>query len=407
MSAPNESDDARLTSKYAIILPHLNERQRRLVLAAEAQAMGRGGISRVARLAQVSRGMIYAGRHDLEAGPATRRRIRQPGAGRPKIVAVDPDLLWALDALIEPTTRGDPECPLRWTVKSTRRLAKELQRQGHPVSHNTVATLLHDWGYSLQATQKTLEGTEEPDRNAQFQYIHDEVQDFLQRGQPVISVDAKKKELIGNFANGGQEWQPHGQPEVVNVYDFPAPEVPKAIPYGVYDLQHNRGWVAVGCDHETAQFAVATVERWWAGEGQEAYPHAREILICADGGGSNGSRRRQWKTELQRLATKTGMPITVAHFPPGTSKWNKIEHRLFSQISSNWRGKPLTSYEVIVGLIGDTTTTTGLRVHAELDPATYPTGLVITKETLQAVQLTPHPFHGEWNYSIAPAPASP
>jgi transposase len=406
MKSPLASEDERLTIKYGAILPHLHERQRRLFLAAEARALGHGGISRVARLAQVSRGTITVGIKELAGSAATSDRVRQVGGGRPKVVATDPQVLAALDALVEPTTRGDPECPLRWTLKSTRQLAAALQAQGYQISHMTVGTLLHDWGYSLQATQKTLEGTDTPDRDAQFQYIAQEVTAFAHRGQPIISVDTKKKELIGDYANGGQEWQPKGQPEVANVHDFPGPDVPKAIPYGVYDLQQNTGWVTVGSDHDTAQFAVATLERWWEGDGCSQYPQATEILICADGGGSNGSRRRQWKTELQRWATKTGLTITVAHFPPGTSKWNKIEHRLFAQISINWRGKPLTSYEVMLGLIGGTTTRTGLRVHADRDTGRYSTGVTISDAAFNAVQLTPHAFHGEWNYSVSPLPAS-
>jgi hypothetical protein len=391
-----------LADKLATVLPHLNERQRRLLLAAEARAVGYGGVARVARAAGVSRQTIHTGLHDLDQPDSPAARVRRPGGGRKAAPTHDPTLRADLEALVDPDTRGDPMSPLRWTCKSTRQLATALAERGHRVSHQTVAALLRAADYSLQAPVKTLEGAQHPDRDAQFRYLNDQTKAFLARGWPVVSVDTKKKELVGPFTNGGREWQPKGQPERVNVHDFPDPALGKAIPYGIYEVGRNTGWVSVGRDHDTAAFAVASLRRWWQVVGQTAYPHATHLLICADGGGSNGYRLRLWKVELQRWATEAGLAVTVCHLPPGTSKWNKIEHRLFAQISTNWRGRPLVSHEVIVDLIGATTTTTGLRVQAELDPGVYPTKIKVSDEEMAALHLTPHPFHGEWNYSLAP-----
>jgi Rhodopirellula transposase DDE domain len=393
-----------LATKFATILPHLNERQRRLLLAAEAQALGRGGITQVARAARVSRPTIHRGLAEL-AAPHGEGRVRRRGAGRPRSEEHDPTLVADLEALVAPTTRGDPESPLRWTGKSVRHLAAALQAQGHRVSTWVVHRLLHAADYSLQAPTKVLEGSHHPDRDAQFGYLNEQSTAFLAAGLPVISVDTKKKELVGLFKNGGQEWQPKGAPERVNVHDFPDPAVGKAIPYGVYDVARNTGWVTVGQDHDTAGFAVATIGRWWDVVGRPGYPRAARLLICADGGGSNSYRTRLWKVELQRFVDATGLTVTVCHLPPGTSKWNKIEHRLFAHISLNWRGRPLVSHEVIVSLIGATTTRTGLTVQAERDLGTYPTKVQVSDEELAAVHLTPHAFHGDWNYTIAPAAA--
>jgi hypothetical protein len=395
--------DVALIEKFTSLFPHLNERQRRLSAAVEARALGHGGIARVARASGLSRPTIYQGLRELDEEPIL-NRVRRPGAGRPSVQVRDPDLSAALDALIEPTTRGDPESPLRWTCKSTRQLAAALRAQGHPVSHSTVADLLHAADYSLQAPSKTLEGSEHPDRDAQFRYIAEQTTTFQAAGQPVVSVDAKKKELVGAFKNGGREWQPAGQPERVNVHDFPDRMVGKAIPYGVYDVTANTGWVAVGQDHDTASFAVATLRRWWASMGNATYPEATRLLISADGGGSNGYRLRLWKAELQQFADATGLAVTVSHLPPGTSKWNKIEHRLFSHITMNWRGRPLVSHEAAVALIGGTTTQTGLRVRAERDTGHYPTKVAVTNATMAALALERHAFHGEWNYTIHPRP---
>ena len=391
-----------LATKFAVILPHLDERQRRLLLAAEAQALGRGGITQVARAAGVSRPTIHRGLAEL-AAPAGEGRVRRRGAGRKRSEERDPTLLADLEALVAPTTRGDPMSPLRWTGKSVRRLAAALQAQGHPVSSWVVRRLLHAAGYSLPAPTKVLEGSHHPDRDAQFGYLNERSAAFLAAGLPVISVDTKKKELVGAFKNGGREWQPTGAPERVNVHDFPDPAVGKAIPYGVYDVARNAGWVTVGQDHDTASFAVATIRRWWDVVGRPSYPQADRLLICADGGGSNSYRTRLWKVELQRLADAAGLAVTVCHLPPGASKWNKIEHRLFAHISLNWRGRPLVSHEVIVNLIGATTTQTGLTVQAERDSGAYPTKVQVSDEELAAVHLAPHTFHGEWNYTIAPA----
>ena len=394
--------EQQIAEKFAIVLPHLNEKQRRVLLAAEARALGWGGISKVAKATGVSRVTIHKAVSEIENKTIPAERIRKPGGGRKDITQYHPDILDKLEALVDPVTRGDPRSPLRWTCKSTRQLSQELERKGYLISNVTVADLLHQLDYSLQANAKTLEGASHPDRDAQFQYINRRVKWFLKQHQPVISVDTKKKELVGKFKNGGKEWQPKGQPEKVEVHDFASPESPKVIPYGVYDIGKNMGWVNVGTDHDTASFALASIRRWWFGMGREVYPNAKDLLICADCGGSNGYRIRLWKIELQRFASETGLKITTCHFPPGTSKWNKIEHRLFSHISMNWRGRPLISHEVIVKLIGETTTRTGLEVKAQLDKRKYPVKVKITDEEMKMVNLKPHKFHGEWNYSINP-----
>jgi hypothetical protein len=394
--------DTALAEKFAAILPYLNERQRRLLVAAEARALGRGGITRVARAAGLSRPTVQAALRELDQPVQAPERVRRPGGGRKKAQEIDPALLTDLEALVEPTTRGDPMAPLRWTCKSTRQLVDALKQRGHRVSHQLVADLLRAAGYRLQAPVKTLEGAHHPDRDAQFHYLNDQITAFLSRNLPVVSVDTKKKELVGTFKNGGREWQPTGQPELVNVHDFPDPAVGKAIPYGIYDIGRNAGWVTVGQDHDTASFAVASLRRWWEVVGQPTYPQADQLLICADGGGSNGYRVRLWKVELQHFADDTGLGVTVCHLPPGTSKWNKIEHRLFAHIRMNWRGRPLVSHEVVVALIGATTTRTGLHVDAELDRGRYPTKIKVSDDQLAALHITPHAFHGEWNYTIAP-----
>ena len=385
---------------FAVLSPHLNERQRRLLAGAQARAVGRGGVAAVARASGMSRSTVSTGAAEVDEGPELTERVRRPGAGRPRIEDRDPGLVEALDALVEPTARGDPESPLRWTCKSTRNLADALTEAGHPVSAQVVAELLAALGYSLQATSKQVEGSSHPDRNAQFGYINDLAAEYLGSAQPVISVDTKKKELVGNYANGGQEWQPAGEPVRVEVHDFIDPAVGKAIPYGVYDVAADQGWVSAGADHDTAAFAVATIGRWWDMVGAVAYPKAKRLLITADAGGSNSYRSRLWKVELAKLAADAGLDITVCHFPPGTSKWNKIEHRLFSHISMNWRGRPLTSHEVVVDLIAGTTTRTGLKVRAELDRASYPKGVAVTAEQLAAVPLQRHEWHGDWNYTV-------
>lgn len=397
------SNEEAIGHRFNLLAPHLDERTRRLIAAAEAQAIGSRGISSASRGTGVSRQAISRGIEELKAPPVTRHGgIRLPGGGRKKTVDTDPTLKEDLEKLINPTERGDPESPLRWTSKSVRRLAEELNQMGHQVSHRIVADLLHSLGYSLQANQKTLEGASHPDRDAQFENINRQAQEYLATADPVISVDTKKKELVGVFKNGGREWHPKGLPEKVKVHDFVDPELGRAIPYGVYDLATNSGWVSVGVDHDTSTFAVETVRRWWHSMGRERYPAAERLLITADGGGSNGSRLRLWKVELQKLADELGLPISVSHFPPGTSKWNKIEHRLFSFISQNWRGKPLVSHEVIVNLIAATTTAKGLKVRAELDQAKYPTGRTVSKKEVAEVNLRRDSFHGEWNYTIFP-----
>jgi DDE family transposase len=394
---------------YSDIRDWLNERQRRLLLAASARALGRGGQTAVAEAAGVSRALVRRGEAELEgADPAQESmRIRRPGGGRKRAEVADRTLLADLDRLISPDTRGDPESPLRWTCKSTRQLADTLNGMGHQVSHVLVGQLLHAQGYSLQANAKVNEGRQHPDRDAQFTYLNERVKEHLAEGAPALSVDTKKKELVGEFKNGGREWRPQGQPEAVNVHDFPDEEVGKAIPYGIYDMGRNSGWVSVGQDHDTASFAVEALRRWWQGEGSSRYGQARRLLISADCGGSNGNRSRLWKTELAKFAAESGLAITVCHLPPGTSKWNKIEHRLFSHISTNWRGRPLTSHEVVVDLIRATTTRTGLRVHAELDSNRYPTKVQVSDQELHTVPIVEHEFHGEWNYTISPAPITP
>jgi hypothetical protein len=390
-----------IRQRYAALSATWDERQRRHWAAGEAKAAGYGGVTLVARVTGISRRAIHAGLTEL-AGDPTPGRVRRPGAGRKRLTEIQPALLAALDMLVEPASRGDPRTPLRWTCQSVRRLAEELRRQGYRVSHQVVAELLRSAGYSLQANRKTSEGRQHPDRNAQFEYIARRVGSAQRRGQPVISVDTKKKELVGEFKNSGAEWRPKGEPVEVRVHDFADPGSRKAIPYGVYDLTANAGWVSVGVDHDTAAFAAATIRRWWQRMGRPRYPRATELLVTADGGGSNASRSRLWKVELQKLADDTGLTLRVCHFPPGTSKWNKIEHRLFSHISINWRGRPLTSLDVIVRLIGATTTDNGLKVKAALDRRKYPAGIKVTNAALADVNLKPDDFHGEWNYRIRP-----
>ncbi len=398
-------DEGAIRGRYAAVVPLLDERARRLVAGAEALVVGRGGVSAVARATGLSRTTVQRGIADVQAGEAGRTgRVRREGAGRPRAVERDLTLRQDLEALIEPTSRGDPESPLRWTCKSVRRLAAELQRKGHAVSHQTVSELLHDMGYSLQANRKVLEGSIHPDRNAQFEYLNGAVQLQLDAGEPVISVDTKKKELVGPFRNAGRELRPQGEPEDVRVHDFLIPELGRVSPYGVYDLGQNEAWVSVGTDHDTAAFAVESIRRWWRTMGKPLYPEAKRLLITADGGGSNGYRVRLWKLELQRLADETGVEIAVRHFPPGTSKWNKIEHRLFSAITQNWRGKPLISHEVVVNLIAATTTRTGLKVLSELDKNDYPAGITVTDAEMEALHIRTEAFHGEWNYSLLPRP---
>ena len=370
--------------------------------ASEALALGYGGVSRIRRASGLSRKAIAKGIREIADGNAMPGRIRRSGAGRKNIVERDPKLLVSLDRLIDPETRGDPESPLRWICKSTRTLAAQLTRQKHPVSHEKVAQLLRDQNYSLQSNRKTEEGTDHPDRDAQFRHINTQVKRALTAGMPVISVDTKKKELLGNYDNGGQQWLPAKKPVKVNGHDFPSPDVPRAYPYGIYDLARNTGFVNVGTDHDTGALAVASVRGWWRSEGRALYSLARALLITADGGGSNGSRLRLWKLELQKFADETGLSISVCHFPPGTSKWNKIEHRLFSFISSNWRGEPLRDYETIVNLISRTTTAKGLQVTCRLDRRKYPTGRKVTDEEIKRVNLKQNKFHGEWNYTIYP-----
>ena len=397
-----------IKAKFAALAPLLDERTCRLWAAVEARAIGRGGITRVAEATELSQTTIRAGLRELDSQSTadthqvTSERLRRPGGGRRALVAQDPGLLKALEALVDPVTRGDPMGPLRWTCKSAARLAMELQTQGHAVSERSVNRLLHDLGYSLQSNRKTIEGSHHPDRDAQFQHINQRVQVFQRQRQPVVSVDTKKKELIGQFRNGGREWAPKGQPEPVEVYDFPDKELGKVIPYGVYDMATNTGWVSVGVDHDTAEFAVETIRRWWQHMGSSVYPRAQRLLITADGGGANGSRNRLWKVELQKLADDIRLRIAVCHFPPGTSKWNKIEHRMFCHITENWRGRPLVSREVVVNLIGHTTTRTGLEIHSELNENSYPTGREVTDQQMESLTIKRDKFHGEWNYTLVP-----
>lgn len=396
-----------LAAKFEVLFPHLDERQRRLLMGAEARALGHGGIRLVARAAGVREGTVSAGVAELESGQAPLGRVRRPGGGRKRLDELDPGLLPALLELVEPDVRGDPMSPLRWTTMSTRALAAELTARGHRISAPSVGALLHAEGFSLQGNAKVLEGAQHPDRDAQFRYINEQVKGHQCDKEPVVSVDAKKKEIIGEFKNAGREWRPKGRPVEVSTHDFPDEELGKAVPYGIYDLAANTGWVNVGCDHDTAAFAVESIRRWWNGQGRLDYPGATRLLVTADAGGSNGYRTRAWKSELAALAAETGLQITVCHMPPGTSKWNKIEHRLFSHITMNWRGRPLTSHEVIVNSIAATTTRTGLSVHAELDPSSYPTGVRVSDAELDAVPVTGHAFHGEWNYTVHPGPTEP
>jgi Rhodopirellula transposase DDE domain len=397
----------RIALRFRDLSPLMDERMRRQWAASEAAAHGWGGIQAVSQATGMSPTTIRRGLAEVRvrrASPsvAVPDRIRRSGGGRKRKADADPGLIDALEALVDPATRGDPESPLRWTCKSTRTLARELTERGHPVSCTTVGRLLRQAGYSLQGNRKTKEGESHPDRNAQFEHINAVVKRFQKRGQPVISVDTKKKELVGNFKNGGREWMPQGQPDEVRVHDFMDKTLGKAIPYGVYDITSNQGWVSVGIDHDTAQFAAEAVYRWWKKMGRKRYPDATELLITADGGGSNGSRCRLWKVALQELANRLKLPIQVCHFPPGTSKWNKIEHRMFCHITQNWRGRPLVSHEVIVQLIANTATTQGLKIRAELDTGTYLVGSKVTDEELALVKLKRHKFHGDWNYTVSP-----
>ena len=391
-----------VAATYAALRPHLDERQRRLLLGVEARRLGRGGITAIAEATGVHPDTVARGVREVEGLPEPSVRVRAPGGGRKKLADTDPELAAELTALVDPETRGDPMSPLVWTTKSTRHLAAALTVAGHRVSDRTVARMLRAMGFSLQANAKVIEGRQHEDRDAQFHYLNRCVGEHIAAGQPVISVDTKKKELVGEFANGGREYQPKGSPVPTNVHDFMDKELGKAIPYGVYDVADNTGWVSVGTDHDTAAFAVQTLRRWWDTIGRRRYPHADRLLICADGGGSNGYRVRAWKIELAALATETGLAITVCHLPPGTSKWNKIEHRLFSQITMNWRGRPLESHRTIVDLISNTTTTTGLTVHCVLDTDQYPTGIKYAAKDVAALPITRHDFHGEWNYTVQP-----
>jgi Rhodopirellula transposase DDE domain len=400
---PGESDlVATIREKFRALGAFLDERARRRWAATESRALGHGGDQAVWKATGIARATIRKGRAEIEADVEPGERLREPGAGRPSLEQDQPGIHAALEALVDPVTRGDPESPLRWTSKSKAKLTAELRAQGWTVSATSVGRMLHALGFSLQALRKTLEGTKHPDRNAQFEHINATADEFLQRGQPVISVDTKKKELVGEFKNGGQEWQPEGTPEKVQTHDFPTDAVGKAIPYGVYDIARNEAFVGVGCDHDTPAFAVATIRLWWAKMGSQAYPEAKELFITADAGGSNSYRARAWKVELQKLADDLGLAIRVSHFPPGTSKWNKIEHRLFSYITLNWRGRPLRTFETVVQLIGNTRTTTGLRVRAKLDKRKYPTGVTIPKAVMKKLSLHTHEFHGDWNYALWP-----
>ena len=394
--------EATIVTKYAAVSPVLDERSRRRWAAAESLAIGYGGDALVSSATGLARETIRKGRREIAQGEAPTDRLRRPGAGRPRIERRQPGLLSALEALVDPLTRGDPTSPLRWTCKSRAKLAKALSEQGWRVSSTTVGRLLHALGYRLQSVRKRQEGTAHADRNAQFEHINAAADAFLSAGQPVISVDTKKKELVGNFKNGGQEWQPMGTPVAVRVHDFPTDATGRAIPYGVYDMARNEAWVSVGRDHDTPAFAVASIRHWWRRMGRRAYPQATALLITADAGGSNGYRCRSWKYELQQLANETGLHIQVSHLPPGTSKWNKIEHRLFCHITANWRGTPLTTYETIIDRIGSTRTVSGLRVNAALDPGSYPTGVTVTPAQMDALLLVRNAFHGEWNYELLP-----
>jgi Rhodopirellula transposase DDE domain len=397
-----ELSEEGLARFFSLTLPLLDERQRRLVAAALVEGLGRGGQTRVAEAAGMSRNTLIGGAAELAGGAVWSDRVRRPGGGRKKATEVDPDLLVVLDSLVEPESRGDPMSPLRWTAKSTRTLAAELKRLGHQASADLVHRLLRSMGYSLQANAKVTEGAQHRDRDGQFRYINAQAAEHLAAGQPVISIDCKKKENVGDYANGGAEWEPAGDPTRVGTHDFPDPEVPKAIPYGVYDIASNEGWVNVGDDHDTPAFAVASIARWWQRMGRARYPDADRLMITADAGGSNAYRSRMFKAELAKLAASIGLVITVCHMPPGTSKWNKIEHRLFSFISMNWRGKPLTTYRTVVELIAATTTRSGLKVQADLDEGYYPIGETISDRDFNALPITRHDWHGDWNYTIRP-----
>jgi hypothetical protein len=403
-----EDDIKLIRIKFELLEWALDERLRRLFAAAEASALGRGGVTKVAKATGISRRAIHVGLTELAAQKipieSQDKRIRKAGAGRKSVIETEPGVMSALEKLIEPTTRGDPESPLRWTCKSLRVLAGELSLGGYTVSYPKVGDLLRELGYSLQANRKMLEGTDHPDRNARFEFINDQTKQRLVAGNPVISVDTKKKEHVGAYKNNDAAWRPEGKPALVKVHGFIGKELGRANPYGVCDVASNTGWVSVGTDHDTAGFAVETIRRWWNSMGRQRYPKASELMITADGGGSNGSRLRLWKFELQRLADGINIPIYVSHLPPGTSKWNKIEHRLFSYISMNWRGQPLISHEVIVNLIAGTTTKAGLKVHAELDDSLYPSGIKISDSEFEKIHITRNEFHGEWNYRIDPNP---
>jgi hypothetical protein len=398
-------DESAIRLRFEALQPVLDERGRRRFAAAEARVAGFGGVKAVARITGIARSTIGRGLAELRGAVASPPpgRVRRPGAGRKPLTETDPSLLDDLRGLVEPTTRGDPQRPLLWTAKSLRNLADGLRGLGHRVSYNTVGNLLAMLGYSLQANRKTREGASHPDRDAQFGYINDQVTATIAAGEPAISVDTKKKELVGDFKNGGREWRPKGAPEAVRVHDFLIPELGRAVPYGVYDIAANAGWVSVGVDHDTASFAVSAIRRWWQLMGSARYATAKHLTITADGGGSNGAKLRLWKVELQKLADELDLAITVCHLPPGTSKWNRIEHRLFSFITQNWRSKPLVSHQVIVQLIAATTTKTGLEVHSEIDPNTYPAGIKVTDAELARVNLRGHDFHGDWNYTIQPS----
>lgn len=395
-----------LKIKLAGVLPHLNEKQRRILAAAEARSLGYGGVQKISEFTGLSRPTIYRGLHDLDETTGKKAditRVRNPGGGRKRISEVHPDLLAALEDLIEPSTRGDPESSLRWTCKSVRTLALELEKQGFSVSYPTVASILHEQEYSLQANRKTSEGkADHPDRDLQFRHINKQVNKFLSQSIPVVSVDTKKKELVGNYKNDGKNWRKKGEYQSVLSHDFPDPKVPKAVPYGVYDIGDNTGWVNVGIDADTAEFAVESIRQWWRRLGKKKYSKAGALMICADSGGSNAHRSHLWKRELQKLANQLKITISVCHFPPGTSKWNKIEHRLFSYITMNWRGHPLVSYETVINLIASTKTKTGLQVKARLDKKTYEKGIKVPKKELDLINIKRDKFHGEWNYSISP-----
>ena len=391
-----------LVEKYAAVAPALDERARRLWAGAEARAIGYGGDALVSAATGLARQTIRNGRREIEQGIDLKGRVRRPGAGRPTIHATQPGVKRALERLVDPLTRGDPTSPLRWTCKSRAKLAAALTKQGWTISSTTVGRLLWELGYRLQSVRKRREGASHPDRNAQFEHINATAEEFLRRRQPVISVDTKKKELVGNFRNAGREWQPMGTPEEVLVHDFPGDATAKAIPYGVYDMARNEAWVSIGRHHDTPAFAVASIRQWWKSMGRKAYPRAKQLFITADSGGSNGYRSNAWKLELQKFADQTNLRVRVSHFPPGTSKWNKIEHRLFCHITQNWRGKPLATLETLVELIGHTRTDTGLRVRAKLDHRRYPTGVTVTRTELEKLALVPNRFHGEWNYELRP-----